>query len=424
MFLTDWRATMVYMPGLLSTSKIPRRKNNTGWVWSVLCAAVVLLAIGWIVLRHHAHSPAPASANKTAASTAAPDSNAGTIRFIATGDELPHDSVDTNAKTSDGSYSYLPFFAQIKPYMTSADMSYCNQESPSNPNAAVSGYPTFNAPAVFAQDLNSLGCNVINLANNHADDKGQSGIDATLQVWSGLKTLAVAGTNSSAAQQSQVATFTVKGVKFAFLSYAQCSNDQSVSGYGLNIFSQSLADQQIAAAHAQHVDMIIAAMHSCDEDRATEDTWQDSTAQYFADKGVDIVVGTGPHWLQPVKRLSKAGGGTTLVWFSLGNMLSTQLDINGLVGGIAEMDIDVKTRTITTIGFLPTYMHYYWTAAQKAADDESARNDLMIYPLDQAASAMADSQDDTTVQAQTTRVTQLMNTYTKVPILTSKTFPR
>jgi len=391
-------------------------------LWLLAVTVIILALSGWALSRQLLKRPTPVVAPPKTAHVDSESSD--TIRFIASGDELPHDSVDANAKTANGGYNYLPFFAQIKPYMSSADMAFCNQESPSDPAQSVSGYPTFNAPAVFAQDLNEVGCNVINLANNHADDKGQAGIDGTRQVWAGLKTLAYAGTNSTPTEQNQVATFTVKGVKFAFLPYAQCSNNPGVSSYGLNIFSQSLADEQIAAAQAQHVDMIIAAMHSCDEDRATEDSWQDQTAAYFASKGVAIVVGTGPHWLQPVKILPKAGGGTTLVWFSVGNMLSTQLDINGLIGGIAEMTISTKTKTVTSFGFMPTYMHYYWTAAQKAADDESARNDLMIYPLDQAASAMADSQDNTTVAAQMTRVTQLMNTYTKVPIFTSKTFPR
>jgi poly-gamma-glutamate synthesis protein (capsule biosynthesis protein) len=385
--------------------------------------AVVLAAAGsgaWYVWLRS--SPAPTAAVQRAGKPAAKNT-AATIRFIATGDMLPHDSVNQNAKTADGSYDYLPFFAPVKPYLTSADMSFCNQESPSNPNAPVSGYPTFNAPASFAQDLSQLGCNVINLANNHADDKGQAGIDATRQVWAGLKTLAVAGTSSSPEQQSQVAYFTVKSVKFAFLSYAQCSNDQSVSSYGLNIFSQSLAGQQIAEAKTK-ADMIIAAMHSCDENRSTEDTWQDQTAQYFADQGVNIVIGTGPHWLQPAQRLPRAGGGTTVVWYSLGNFLGTQLDVNGLIGGIAVMDIDVVSKTVTKLSFLPTYMHYEWTAAQKAADDEAARHNLMIYPLDQAAAPLTRSQNDTTVEAQTSRVTQLMNSLTPVTMLTSQTFPK
>jgi hypothetical protein len=71
---------------------------------------------------------------------------------------------------------------------------------------------------------------------------------------------------------------------------------------------------------------------------------------------------------------------------------------------------------------MPTYMHYEWTAAQKVADDQAARHNLMIYPLDQAAAPLANSQDNTTVEAQTVRVTQLMNSLTPVTMLTSQTF--
>jgi len=391
-------------------------------LYLILSGCVLILAglvASYFLLRTTPSQPVTKAPQKTK-----PVAQKQTIRFIATGDMLPHDSVNKNAKTANGDYNYLPFFSPVQQYLTSADMAYCNQESPSDPSAPVSGYPTFNAPLAFPQDLQTEGCNVINLANNHADDKGQSGINATRGVWDGLKPLAVAGTARSQAEQDQIAVFTLTGVKFAFLSYAQCSNNKAVSSYGLNILTQSLADRQIASARAQNVDMIVAAMHSCDENRSTEDAWQDQWAQYFADKGVDIVVGTGPHWLQPAKRLAKAGGGTTIVWFSLGNFLSTQLDVNGLIGGIAVMDIDPATKTVTSIGFMPTYMHYEWTAAQKAADDEAARTNLAIYPLDQAAAPLARSQNNTTVQAQTARVTQLMNTYTTVPILTSKTFPR
>lgn len=343
------------------------------------------------------------------------------IRLIATGDMLPHDTVNQAARTSDG-YDYKPLFSKISQYLTSGDMAYCNQESPSASQFRVSGYPTFNAPKQFATDLSTEGCNIINLANNHADDKGQAGINATLDVWKTLPTLAVAGTATSQANQNKVSVFSVKGVKFAFLSYAQCSNNRGVSSYGLNIFSQDLASSQIAAARAAKVDMIIAAMHSCREERSMQDNWQDQTAQFFANKGVDIVIGTGPHWLQPVKQLAKAGGGKTVVWFSLGNMLSSQLEVNGLIGGIAVMDIDVTTHSVSNVGFMPTYMHYEWTPAQAARQDTLSRHNLMLYPLDQAATALARSQNHTTVSAQNVRVTKLLNTYTHVDMLTSKTF--
>jgi poly-gamma-glutamate synthesis protein (capsule biosynthesis protein) len=333
---------------------------------------------------------------------------------------LPHQAIDDSAQAG-GTYNYQQFFTLVKPFFQAADIRFCNQESPSAATLPISSYPTFNAPPQFPADLSAVGCNLVNLANNHADDKGQTGIDETLEAWSSLHPLAAVGTSASAADQDVIHYFTVKGVTFAYLAYAECSNDKSVTAYGVNLLSdRALVTEQVAEAR-KTADIVLVGTHSCTEDTYTPDSTITSWDQYFADQGVDAVIGTGPHWLQPVRRLPKPGGGYTIVWYSIGNFLSAQTDIGGLVGGFAVMDVDTQTKKITDIGFLPTYMHYEWTAAQKAANDLLARHDFMIYPLDQAAVAMADSQDDTTVAAQTEQVTSILNTYTDVPILTSKT---
>ena len=393
----------------------------------IVASLAILVIVGalltWLfVFRSSGSTDTGQNSDKPQKNQQSTQNNNDVIRFIATGDMLPHDTVNQAARRADGSYDYRQFFSQVRPYMK-ADVSFCNQESPSSPNFAVSGYPTFNAPSAFASDLSAEGCNLINLANNHADDKGQAGINDTLDVWSKLPTLAVAGTAKSASQQQKIAYFTVKNVRFAFLSYAQCSNNTAVSSYGLNIFSQQFALRQINEAK-QNADVIIAAMHSCVEDKNTPDSWQTGATKFFADNGVSIVIGTGPHWLQPVQQLARGGGGQTLVWYSLGNFLSTQLDVNGMIGGIAVMDIDTKTKSVTDFGFLPTYMHYEWTAQQKASEDLLARHNLMIYPLDKAAEPLARSQLDTTVEAQSRRVTDLMTSDgAPVKIYTSQSYP-
>lgn len=388
----------------------------------VLAGAVVIIAggvIGWLLLRPD-NAP-PTSSTSTPGVTHRSESAPTKLRFIATGDMLPHDTVNQAARTSTG-YNYLPLFSNVRPYLRDSDMAYCNQESPSADQYGVSGYPTFNAPVSFARDLQALGCNIINLANNHANDRGQTGISATRQLWSTLPVLAVAGINRTPLEQQHVAVFTKAGIRFAYLAYSKCSNSSLPNSYGLNILSKSLVDRQIAAAKAAGAQMIIVGTHWCHENVSHQDQEEDGWARYFASKDVAIVIGTGPHWLQPVKRIPKAGGGTTLVWFSLGNFLSSQLEVNGLIGGIAVMEIDTASRTVTDVGFLPTYMHYEWSPAQKAAGDLLSRHNLQLYPLDQAASALAHSQNHTTVAEQTTRVSGLLNSYTPVTILTSRTY--
>ncbi|MCA9325646.1 CapA family protein [Candidatus Saccharibacteria bacterium] len=388
----------------------------------VVVGAVLVVALWWVFGRTDSTGPvANTEPEPTTQTTTKPKQTKTTLRLIATGDMLPHDTVNQAARTATG-YDYRPIFSNVSQYLRDADMAYCNQESPSAKQFSVSGYPTFNAPTEFAQDLSDEGCNIINLANNHANDRGQAGINGTLNVWDSLPTLAVAGTARNSAGQDRIAYFTKGGIKFAYLGYSKCSNSTLANSYGLNLLSRSLFNSQLAEARAGGAQMIIVGTHWCRENISTQTAEQDEWANYFASKGVDIVIGTGPHWLQPVKSLPRAGGGKTIVWFSLGNFLSTQLELNGLIGGIAVMDIDISSHSVTDVGFMPTYMHYEWTASEKARGDLLARHNLKLYPLDQAAGALARSQNHTSVSAQTRRVTDLMNKYTDVTMLTSKTY--
>lgn len=371
----------------------------------------------YVHLTKTASAPTPAAQTDTDDQTKAKT----TLRLIATGDMLPHDAVNQQALQADGSYDYLPMFEPVKKYLTSADISFCNQEAPSAPSMRVTGYPAFNAPRAFAEDLQQVGCNVINLANNHSNDKGQTGINETRDVWDNLKTLAVSGTARSEAEQNQIAYFEKEGIKFAFLSYTYCSNIAPSTSYGVNMLTKDLAGPQIAEAKAQ-ADIVLVGAHWCRENTHTETATQREWAQYFADQGVDIVIGTGPHWLQPVEKFARSGGGDTIVWHSLGNFLNSQVELEGLISGIAVMDIDIASKTVTKLSFLPTYMHYEWTAAQAAASDYLARKNLKLYPLDQAAEPLSRSLHSTTIEEQRQKVTSILNRSAEVTILTSGTF--
>ena len=86
------------------------------------------------------------------------------------------------------------------------------------------------------------------------------------------------------------------------------------------------------------------------------------------------------------------------------------------------MDFDVGTQKLTSPKFMPVYMHYEWTAAQKAAGTVSARHDFMLWPLDLAAPALAKSQNNTTVEAQTARVTATITKYAPIKVIKSTEF--
>ena len=257
------------------------------------------------------------------------------------------------------------------------------------------------------------------------NDKGQPGISNTVANFANQpKILAVAGAYATADAQSQISYFTVKGVKFALLAYTTTSINKQVSPYGVNIYSDTLADSQITAAKSK-ADLVLVAMHWGTDYSPTETADQTTIAQHLADKGVDIVLGMGPHVIEPVKVLSGASNHQTIVWYSLGNFLNSQVPVETLIGGFAVMDIDTSTKFLHNPRFLPVYMHYEWTAAQKArasSADLQARHNFTMVPLDQAGDLLSKSQNNTTVAAQTDRVKAILNKYFTVPVITANDY--
>lgn len=374
---------------------------------------VAIAAYGIIVVKLNGDHPITTPVVQNAGKN--PTAKKHVITLSATGDMLPHDSVNMAAKQVDGTYDYVPLFGDLPQFMKS-DIVFCNQESPTAPGLSVSGYPTFNAPEQFATSLSSIGCNLISLGNNHSNDRGQAGISQTRVVWDDLPKLAVSGTARSVQEQQEQTVFTIQGVRFAFLAYTICSNNRETTDYGVTRLERSVADRQIDQAQAK-ADMVIVSTHWCRENTHNQDSQQDQWAQYFADKNVDLVIGTGPHWLQPVKQLSNKKGGKTTVWFSLGNFLNSQLEKEGRIGGVALMDIDPDTYSIGNLRFLPTYMHYEWTSEQKARQDLLARTNLRIYRLSEAAEPLSRSLLGTTVSQEQQLVRDIMNKYTTVTII-------
>jgi poly-gamma-glutamate capsule biosynthesis protein CapA/YwtB (metallophosphatase superfamily) len=310
---------------------------------------------------------------------------------------------------------------KMKPYFEKADIRFCNQATPAGGEQfGISGYPVFNAPVAFARGIENVGCNVINIGTNHTNDKGQPLIDATVAAWDNRdKILAVAGANRTVSEQNQSHIFTVKGVKVAFLSYTTYTNNKSVTSHGINMYSDALATAQVGEAR-KNADIVIVSMRWGTEYSPDVNAQQDAIAQTLTNLGADVILGHGPHVLEPVKKLKNTDGSReSIVWYSLGNFLNSQIETEALIGGFAVMDIDASTKKLKNIAFMPTYMHYEWTAADKRSNNLLARKNLQMVPLDQATELLAKSQLGTTVQAQTSRISGILNKYTPVKIISS-----
>ena len=336
------------------------------------------------------------------------------VHFAAMGDMLAHDTIIANAKNDSG-YDFGKYFTNIRSSYKNADAIFCDQEGlVSGEQYGISGYPSFNAPTQFATGLQSgAGCNFINLANNHIGDKGVDATNATIDVWSALKPLAMTGANKSTADQEKVSYATINGIKLSFLAFADFNNNNSTPAYSVNNYHDEALVNRLVTEARKNSDVVIVSMHWGTEDSSAVDDEQKAFAKSLSSLGADVIIGTGPHVLQTVQTIDRDDGGKTIVWYSIGNMLSSQLNIKELIGGIAQFDITKTVAGIVTVdnlSFIPTYMHYDWTATQAANSDLLARKNAMIYLLNDAAEPLSRSLFNTTVADQKQYVVDTIGT--------------
>ena len=95
--------------------------------------------------------------------------------------------------------------------------------------------------------------------------------------------------------------------------------------------------EDISRAREQ-VDVLIVAMHWGTEYTFEPTQQQRQTAQLLADLGVDIIIGSHPHVVQPIDWIDD-----TLVVYSLGNLISAQDGIEKRVGLLAGVTITKTT---------------------------------------------------------------------------------
>lgn len=344
------------------------------------------------------------------------------LRIVATGDMIAHDSVIANAQTN-GSYDFYALMQNMKPYFDQADVTFCNEATPAGGEQfGISGYPIFNAPLEWHDGMEQVGCNVINLGTNHTYDKGAPLVDAMVADWQGRDVLATAGAHRNQVEREQISYFDVRGVTFAFLSYSTYTNLPVPNDYSLVRYNPSTSIAEIQEAKA-NADIVLVSMRWGDEYATSANARDQQIAQDISEAGADYIFGHGPHVLQPVERIKTSDGRESIVWYSLGNFLNTQIPAETLVGGFAVMDIDIETLELQDIGFLPVYSHYEWSAEEAAAQNLLARRNLQMYALDRVDdSYFQRNQLNTTVQSERQRLTNVLNQLTEIKILSTENY--
>lgn len=288
-----------------------------------------------------------------------------TIRMV--GDILLHDRVSQYAKQEDGAYWYDGIFDNLEEEIEEADLAIVNQEVIiAGEEFGVSGYPCFNAPFEMGDALVEAGFDVVCHGTNHALDQGKDGLLSCIDFWkTEYPEIAVLGINETAEKQDEIYIFEQDGIRVAVLNYTYGTN-----GIPLPAdmpYAVDLLEKEQVVAHIEKAEMLadftIVCPHWGTEYVLEETKAQRQWAEVFLEHGVDLVLGTHPHVIEPIELMrDEATGHEMLVYYSLGNFVnwtssSGQGIANRMVGGMADVtigpdedgDVVVKDYSVTAV---------------------------------------------------------------------------
>lgn len=292
-----------------------------------------------------------------------------TINMTVTGDVLCHNTNFWDAyDASTDSYDFSYVFEDIEKYFSSADIVVGTIETSfAGKEAGYSNYPTFNSPEELATDLKELGYDVMAMATNHCLDKGYKGLVSTIEELDKAEIKHI-GTYKSEEDSKEILIQDVKGIKMAFLNYTYGTNGIPIptgKEYSVNLIDKDKIKADIEKAKKLNADVICVNMHWGEEYRQTATPEQEELADFLFQNGVDLILGSHTHCLEPMeKRTVTLADGTKkdgFVIYSLGNFMSGQNANYTRQSVILDIQLTKKGKdnsiSIDTVKYTPIYMY-------------------------------------------------------------------
>ena len=290
------------------------------------------------------------------------------VSLLAVGDDLVHGSTLNGGLQEDGTYDFNHFYQHLTDEISAADIAIINQETIlGGDQFAYTGYPTFNTPDAMGDAIVNAGFDVVLHATNHTMDKKDKGVEHCLEFWSTTyPDITVLGIYASKEAQDTVTVVEKNGIRIAMLNYTYGLNGIKIpegKEHLVTLLTWNNRDyirSQIQQAK-EISDFVIVFPHWGTEYKYEPDKNQIAWTELFAEEGVDLVIGAHPHVLEPVEWIDRPDGEKMLVFYSLGNFISGQIEAPRLLGGMANVTITETPEgsfEISDCSVIPVVTHY------------------------------------------------------------------
>ena len=266
-------------------------------------------------------------------------------KLVAVGDNLMHRSCTLSAKNADGTYDFTKHFANMADIFKAADLAVISKDTVLGGielGATSTETGIFNTAVELADGMADAGINVVLAANNHIMDEGSAGLNTMMSYFSTkYPNITLLGVNNSREAKDEPVYVETNNIKIAMINYSYGSNqtaDLDASPYLLNQYDEDWLSDILKQAR-EEADFIIAFPFWGEQNSMDYTQEQERQAQFLADNGVDLIIGSYPHVVEPVKWITAENGDRTLVYYSLGNFQSIQNTVENMLGGQANITI-------------------------------------------------------------------------------------
>ena len=292
-----------------------------------------------------------------------------TIHIKAAGDlNVTTKVVDSGLAVS--GYDYSPVFKDVASILADADLTVMNFEG--NVCGEPYGSETTSAPIQLLSALRGCGVDLLQMANSCAINNGLNGLTATLNAIrsAGMEPLGAYATATELRNSKGYTMTEIQGIKVAFVAFTK-----GLGGRGMPAGSEGLVNilykdyattykeidrEGITAilknVEAEKPDITIAMLHWGSEYNDDISKTQNSIVSLMQEQGVDVILGTHPHTLQPINFDEDAG---TLVVYSLGDFFGDAS--RGATNYSVILDIEITqdanagTTRVTDFSLTPIY---------------------------------------------------------------------
>jgi poly-gamma-glutamate synthesis protein (capsule biosynthesis protein) len=244
------------------------------------------------------------------------DDQDGQATLIFLGDVMPGRSVERQLARYGPDYPW----DGLRPLLIDADLAVGNLEGLLTTQGQPLDKPyLIRAHPRWHETLAAARLDLVTLANNHALDFGEVGLDQTLTILhdAGIGAVGIGGADDPA-QAQRPHFFDLNGVRVAVLAYAASRWNGSEDMPATQRVAWAGPETVSAGVHAarEEADVVVVLLHAGTEYADQPSSDQLTAAHAAVDAGADLVVGHHPHVTQTVERY-----GQGLIVYSLGDAL-------------------------------------------------------------------------------------------------------